>query len=192
MLNTVLIFLTIIVGLQKPSTSYTIDVTSSEVRWVGKKVTGQHSGTVQIKEGVIDLKKGRIVGGTILIDMNTIACSDITGGSKLRLENHLKSADFFSVKEFPTSSFIITRAEQVSDYEYHVMGEITIKGVTEVVEFPLVLEITEDQVKGSCSLVIDRSKFGVKYRSKSYFDIEDLGDKLIYDDFELVVTFVAK
>jgi len=39
------------------------------------------------------------------------------------------------------------------------------------------------------SAVVDRAKFDVKYASKAFF--EDIGDKMIYDEFTLKFSIVA-
>ena len=44
-------------------------------------------------------------------------------------------------------------------------------------------------VKATAEIELDRSEFDVKYGSGSFFD--GLGDKLIYDDFNLTIELVA-
>ena len=39
-------------------------------------------------------------------------------------------------------------------------------------------------------LTIDRSEYDIRYGSGSFFD--NLGDKTIYDEFELAITLVSK
>jgi hypothetical protein len=39
-------------------------------------------------------------------------------------------------------------------------------------------------------LVIDRTEYGMKFRSGNFF--KDLGDNLIYNDFELNINITAK
>ena len=42
--------------------SKNINTTTSTIEWVGKKVTGQHNGTVNFKDGAVVLKKNKLVG----------------------------------------------------------------------------------------------------------------------------------
>ncbi len=156
---------------------------------VGQKVTGQHNGLVNLKEGSFEFKDGVLTGGTFTVDMTTIVDSDMTGEYKGKLEGHLKSDDFFGVAKYPTSVFTITKAVPQGPGKYKVVGNITIKGKTEEIQFPATLEEKDGKVTGTASLTIDRSKFDVRYGSGSFFD--DLGDKTIYDDFELTVNIVA-
>lgn len=50
-------------------------------------------------------------------------------------DGHLRSADFFSVEEFPTLTFVSTDVEHDGD-EWTITGDLTIKGVTRSVAIP--------------------------------------------------------
>ena len=54
-----------------------VDVAKSSVKWLGKKVTGEHSGTISIKEGALDVTNGKVTGGKVVIDMNSITDTDL-------------------------------------------------------------------------------------------------------------------
>lgn len=159
-----------------------VNVKESTVSWVGKKITGKHNGTVNLQQGILQMKGDEIVGGTFVIDMSSIEVKDLTGEGKQKLEGHLKSDDFFGVANHPTSTLEIKSANKTEN-GYYVNAEITIKGTTE----PIAFELKMDGDKASTSLKIDRTKFGVRYGSGSFFD--NLGDNTIYDNFEMEVTF---
>jgi len=170
--------------------TYSVDIDKSSVDWVGKKVTGQHNGAVNLKSGSFDFDGGQLTGGTFTIDMASLVCEDLSGEYKGKLEGHLKSDDFFGVATYPTSTFVITKAVPQGPGKYKVVGNITIKGKTEEIQFPAMLEEKDGMLTGKADITIDRSKFDVRYGSGSFFD--NLGDKTIYDDFELSVILVAK
>lgn len=156
-----------------------IDVKKSTIAWVGKKVTGQHNGSIQFKSGEVILKQGKLVGGTFIVDMSTINTKDLSGDYKNKLDGHLKSDDFFGVAKFPEATFVITSVEGNI-----VKGDLTIKGHTEKKAFTLVKK--GKTIKGDVK--IDRTKFDIRYGSKSFFD--NLKDKAINDVFELSVNIV--
>jgi len=54
----------------------------------------------------------------------------------VKRDNHLRSADFFNVSEYPLMTFKSTAIEHVSDNQYIVEGELTIKDVTQTVQVP--------------------------------------------------------
>ncbi len=158
-----------------------IKVKESSINWVGKKITGSHTGTIQLKEGKLMMEGDQLIGGSFIIDMTTIKVTDLSGDSKGKLEGHLKSDDFFGIENFPTASLIIKSANKTPN-GYYINGDITIKGKTEPITFDLKMNANT----ATTSLKIDRTKFGVRYGSGSFFD--NLGDNAIYDNFELDVT----
>ena len=162
--------------------SKAINAAESNIHWVGKKVTGQHEGNIALKSGVLELNNGELVGGTFVVDMNTIEVTDLEGDSKNNLEGHLNSDDFFGVANHAEAKLVFTKVEKAADNTYNVTGDFTIKGVTQPANFQLDMDGNEAHAK----VVIDRTKFNIRYGSGSFFD--NLGDKAIYDDFELDVT----
>jgi polyisoprenoid-binding protein YceI len=139
---------------------------------------------------MLDYQNGKIQGGSFELDMTTITVEDITdANSNARLTNHLKSDDFFSVEKFNKSSFKITEAKTSNGQDYQITGDLKIKGISNPVTFPAKLAVQGDQIIATASIVFDRTKFDIKYRSGNYF--ENLADKLIYDDVSLEVKLVA-
>lgn len=170
-------------------TTYSVDTKESNIEWLGEKVTGQHNGYVALKDGSFTFEDGQLTGGSFSVDMATITCEDLSGEYKGKLEGHLKSDDFFGVEKYPTSTFAIKKAVPQGPGKYKIIGDITIKGKTEEIQFPAELKEEDGKVTGTANITIDRSKFDVKYGSGSFFD--DLGDKTIYDNFNLKVNIVA-
>ena len=91
--------------LQSFTSSDNVKVKNSSIEWKGEKVVGSHEGTIALKSSELIFKNNTLKGGSFVIDMTTIACTDLTGEYKGKLEGHLKSDDFFSVSNFPTSKF---------------------------------------------------------------------------------------
>jgi len=158
-----------------------VEVKESTINWLGKKVTGKHNGSINLKEGFLEMDGDNIVGGEFVIDMKSITVLDLKGDMKGKLEGHLKSDDFFGVENFPTATLNITSATK-NGSSYNVDGNITIKGITQ----PITFTLNKDGNTATTTVTIDRSKFNVRYGSGSFFD--NLGDKTIYDDFKLDVT----
>ena len=163
---------------------FSIELEKSNIQWKGAKLTGAHTGSIKFQEGNIVLKDGKLVGGKFIVDMKTINNDDLSGRSKNRLVNHLKSDDFFGVDQHPTSTLIFKELNLVDSNQYNIIADLTIKGITQPVEFV----VNIDDRQGSAKLVIDRSKYNVRYGSKSFFD--NLGDKVINDEFEITVNVV--
>jgi polyisoprenoid-binding protein YceI len=169
--------------------SQKVDTAKSSVKWLAKKVTGEHSGTIAIKEGNLVVEKGKITGGKVVIDMNSIVNTDLTdAGYNAKIVGHLKSDDFFGVASFPTAELAINKV--VTNGNSHTFsGNLTIKGITNPASFTATSVKTGKTTTYTGTLVVDRSKFNVRYGSKSFFD--DLGDKVIYDEFNLDFSLVV-
>lgn len=158
----------------------TIKTESSKVVWKGYKVTGSHEGTIDIKSGSLTFEGDKLSGGTITIDMTTLASTDLEGEYKGKLEGHLKSDDFFAVTTHSTATLEFTNVEAISKNAYNITGDLTIKGNTNPVNFTLSIYGN----KATANLKVDRTQYGVKYGSASFFD--NLKDKAIYDEFDLI------
>ncbi len=159
-----------------------IDVEKSSIKWVGKKVTGEHSGTVNFKEGALIFKSGKLAGGAFTVDMTSLTATDLSGDWKTKLDGHLKSEDFFGTEKNPTSTLVFKKIATKPNGVYTVTADLTIKGITN----PVTFDLTVKGNTASTKFNIDRTKYGIKYNSKSFFD--SIGDKAIYDDFELAVN----
>lgn len=165
---------------------YVADVTTTKIEWTGKKLTGEHYGEIKLKAGDLTFSKEKLTGGTFELDMNSITCTDITDAkSNKRLVDHLKSEDFFSVVRYPTSNFVITSVEVKSATEYNVTGNLTIKGKTNPLSFPVKLRKENNRLLAEATMTFDRSMYDVKFGSQSFY--ENLGDKLVYDDIDLAI-----
>ncbi|WP_443937823.1 YceI family protein [Pedobacter sp. MW01-1-1] len=166
---------------------YTVDAAKSSITWIGKKVTGSHNGTIALKSGTINYDGKKVTGGGFVIDMTTIKDAD----GSANLEGHLKADDFFGVAKYPTSNFVITKVEG-GNGTATVTGNLTIKGITKPVSFPATLAVAADGTltATAAKIVVDRTKYDIKYGSKSFFD--SIGNKAIDDEFEISVKLVAK
>lgn len=174
-------------GGSEPS-KQTVDAKSSTVTWEGKKVTGSHNGDIQISNGYINIENGTVKGASVIIDMTSINTTDLDGGAKESLDGHLMSDDFFGVEQFPTAQFELVSLNPLraaNGMNFTAKGTVTIKGRTADVSFPVKVEMDKSETTISGEMTLDRSNFDVRFRSKSFFDAAELGDKLIYDEFTI-------
>ena len=178
-------------GFTANAVEYGLDKNVSTVKWVAKKVTGQHNGSISFDSGTIAVTKNSISGGSFVINMKTIVNEDITNEDmKKKLIGHLSSDDFFSIEKFPESKLEVKKVTLVSGNDYHFVADLTIKGITKSVEFNANVSIKGDQLNAKGLITVNRTLYGIKYGSGSFF--QGLGDKMIYDDFTLDFNIVAK
>ncbi|QHL87311.1 YceI family protein [Nibribacter ruber] len=163
----------------------------SNVTWVGKKVTGEHSGAIKISQGKLVSNGKAITGGTFTMDMTSISNTDITDAKyNQQLVGHLRSDDFFSTEKYPTSTLAITKVTGGKNGQYVINGDLTIKGIKKPISFPATITHAGNQIKAKAAIKVDRTAYDIKYGSGSFFD--NLGDKAIDNEFTLNVNLVAQ
>jgi polyisoprenoid-binding protein YceI len=170
---------------------YAIDKKESVITYKGSMLLaskGSHTGYVYLSNGELIIDSGQLVGGTVEIDMNTIA--DIDHGSENDLVRHLKSPDFFDVEKFPVSVFAITMVVPVTRETINVTGNLSIKGITHAVTFPVTIEVKDGIVHANGKVTIDRTRWDVRYNSGKFFS--NLADEVISDEIEFDMKIVAK
>ena len=168
-----------------------INTKVSSVDWVGKKVTGQHDGSISIKEGVLNLHDGNLSGGTIVMDMTSITCVDIEDKEyNQKLVGHLNSPDFFDVAKNKTATLKISGVKAVEGNKHMVSGMLTIKGITKPITFPATIDMKSGKLGAYAEMKIDRTLYDIKYGSGKFF--EGLGDKMIDDHFIIKFKIAAE
>jgi polyisoprenoid-binding protein YceI len=166
--------------------NFEIAVGQSNIDWTGRKVTGSHFGTIDLKQGSLVVADNKLVGGKFVVDTTSIKILDIADpATNAQFGGHLASDDFFGSTEFPEAIF-----EIIGVNNNHVEGNLTIKGITHPVGFDARVNVAGDTLTASGKIVIDRTLYGIRFRSGNFF--KNLGDTLIYNDFDLNVNIIAK
>jgi len=183
-------------GILNAATTYQVDPKASKVKWLGKKVTGEHDGAIQIKEGTLVATGKFVTGGKFLIDTTSITVEDLKDEeANGNLVGHLKSPDFFSAEKHPTAAFEVTKVEPLTNGKdgatHTVTGNLTIKDITKPLSFPAKITVTPTTVTADAkNVAVDRTLYEIKYGSGKFF--QGLGDKVISDQFWLDIALVAK
>ncbi len=161
-----------------------INTTTSNITWKGYKMIKSHEGTLKLQSGTLQFTDNKLTGGEMVVDMNTLTCTDLEAGKgKERLEGHLKADDFFGVDNHPTAAIKFLKVTPKGNGgEYEIAANVTIKNITKEIKF----NATAKNGTATADLKLDRSEFDVKFGSGKFFD--NLGDKAINDEFELSVA----
>ncbi|MCJ8277752.1 MAG: YceI family protein [Bdellovibrionales bacterium] len=159
-----------------------VDSAKSEFKWLGTKVTGKHFGKVPLKSSKVTVdKKKNITGGEFVLDLNNFTVDDLEGEWEKKFVTHIKSADFFEIKKWPTAKLVINKLDGKMAH-----GKLTIKDKTNDVKFPY----KKEGKKYSGKLKFDRTKYGMIYGSGNFF--KNLGDKMIHNDVTVDFTVQLK
>ncbi len=201
-----LMLLSVFVGCSKQKTSkqavvknialdigdYSVNTLASGIDWIGKELsTKTHTGTLKVKSGDINIDSMGNIEGVIQIDMQTIVVTDLKGGSKQKLEGHLRSKDFFGVQDNPLA-LISFRGDtrNVVGNILKVKGNLEIKNISHPIEFETEIDVEKNNLMVTARMSFDRSKYNVKFRSGTFF--KNLGDKLILNDIDVKTTIIAE
>ena len=187
-INLAVFFATVLLGSLLANDTLQVDLDNSQISWVGRKVTGEHTGTLNLSSGWVVMKKTNLIGGKFIFDMTSISNTDIESPEwKQKLEDHLRARDFFYVDSFPHATLEIKenqpRSGDKSVSNNHIMADLTIRGITQELSFPILLQKTDSFFSAKGTVNIDRTLYNIQYNSGKFF--EALGDKLIYDNFSV-------
>ncbi|KAB0666309.1 sulfurtransferase [Oryzomonas japonica] len=176
---------------------YVVDCAASRLEWMGRNLNGRHYGTIAVAGGEILVKKGGPAGGSITLDMGSIADIDLKDeGYNRMLVSHLKSDDFFDVATYPEAVYVINGSELLPEAStcslvYRVMGSLELRGVKR--ELPLTAEVApqpDGQLKARVLCDLDRTRWGAIYGSGRLF--EKLGQHLVNEIVTVELFLVAK
>lgn len=176
--------------------TYKLQPQLSTLGWEGKAVTHGHNGTMQFSGGDLQVRNNMVVGGTAVVDMKSMKATDITDAENhAKFVGHMSSGDFFDAPAYPTSIFKIISVAPIAGAAADadnatITGDMTIKGVTQRISFPAKVGVKNGVAAATGKVTIDRTKYGLKYGSKTFFD--SIGDKAINDEFTLAFNVIAK
>ena len=173
-LASLLLSFLLLAGLPPAGKVYEASPSASTLTWTGYAAVGSWApeGTIRLRRGMLkETAKGGFTG-EFVFDMASLKQKDST------LTAHLKGPDFFNAPMYPTSTFALTKLSAARAY-----GNLTIKGVTKPINFPVTIRRSTTQIEVKGKARIDRTAFGVTYNSTNFFS--NLGDYAIADTFQL-------
>ena len=178
----------------KPAADITFEIVNKESQliWQDVPFAGKpHEGTIQLTFGtLVTGATGKAKGGKFVINMKSInSVNPKTGESNKGVVEHLHSDDFFSTMRFPLSTFTITKIiSSTKPYEYTITGNLTLKGISNVITFPAIITTEGAQLKAQASVTIDRTLWGITYKSYSF--LSQMKDDLIPNNIKLTMNLV--
>lgn len=172
-------------SLASDTGTYQLMTERSMIQWTGYGEVGDYSltGQLQVRSGHIRFGANTIASAQVVVDMRSLQHENAN------LLEHLKGADFFDVQRHPEARFLATGSTPIMNDTCTVLGTLTIRGTSNPVRFPARLQRQGDRCTVSGTVELDRTRFGIKYGSNSFFD--DLGDQAISDRIRLQVELVG-
>ena len=163
-----------------PTGTWSVDPAHSEVGFSVKhmgiaNVRGKFAafeGTLEMKE---NLAESRAFG--------TVKAASVDTGEAQR-DEHLRSADFFNVEEFPEITFESTRVEAIDDESSRVYGNLTMHGITREIKLDVLIQGSDVDPWGNTRAGLDvvgalkRSDFDMKFNQALGSGNVLVGDKV--------------
>lgn len=115
-----------------------------------KKIWWESAWTLTIRQGAVQVLAGKVVGGWLIVDMNSLTTTD---GSWISWTNLMKSDDFFGTEQFPTASFVLQEV-----WGGQIVGVLTIKWVSNQLRFPAVVIVEDDSVVVTAEFALNRKQ----------------------------------
>ena len=176
--------------------TYQVDTEASVIAWTGRNPNSTHWGTLRLADGEVQVAAGQIKGN-FTIDMTSIANINLAGNElQPVLEAHLKSDDFFFVKQFPQAVFEMSATptadrQPVSAPNYAVEGRLKLRGIGSAQTFPATIVATDDgRIAAEAHFDFDRTRWGIIYGSTKFF--AHLGMHLVFDPISLQLRILTK
>ena len=163
-----------------PTGAWAVDPAHSSVEFAVK-----HMGIANVRGKFTEFQGTLGVGENLASSdaRGTVAVASITTEDEQR-DAHLRSADFFNVEEFPEITFESTRIEAIDDESSHVVGNLTMHGVTREVKLKAVVQGTDVDPWGNERVglevigVLVRSDFDMKFNTALGSGNMLVGDKV--------------
>ncbi|MBO9573890.1 MAG: YceI family protein, partial [Chitinophagaceae bacterium] len=168
--------------------------TLSILKWEGYEGLSlgkaEHTGTLNISGGTLNVDNNRIVSGEVLFNMKSIVVTDIPAASSKngKLTNNLLGNNFFDTDKYPQTKFVITGIEPKDADSINISGNLILKGIAKNISFTSALQISDTVVTAvSPKFYINRKDWGMHYRSEN-----SLGDELIRPEIGISFNLTAR
>ena len=185
------------VEVAKDSGVRAVDAVNSVIYWTGRNLFNHHTGTIRVAGGNIELRDGAFIRGEIVIDTNSIACTDLVDPQwNAMLIRHLRADDFFAVDRFPTATFVFEKIEPIRDSRpgipnFQVSGQFTLRGITRPLAFSASISRRSDGTYTAQTFIeFDRTDWGVLYGSSRFF--ARLSEHVVNDHIHLHLKIATR
>jgi K(+)-stimulated pyrophosphate-energized sodium pump len=167
--------------------SYIVNTAASTLRWTASKANNSnHFGTVALAGGKVNITIEGISGSFEMDMAKGIVIEDISDAKdNAELLEHLRDSDFFNTSSYPLANLEILSSNKLDNGQYQVNANLTLKGITKDISFPVNLIEENGQTFALANLNIDRTRWGIMYKSKTIFS--NLADSFILDEVKLEV-----
>jgi polyisoprenoid-binding protein YceI len=168
--------------------TFTIDKAHSEATFQVRHLITKVRGRFTDFEGTVQFDEANPEKSSVSFSIKTTSIDT----SEADRDKHLRSADFFSVDEYPTITFTSTRVRKVSGEQFEVAGPLTIRGTGKEITIPVTYLGSAKDPWGKeragfeAELTINRKDFGLAWNAPL-----EAGGFLVGDDVKINLSIQA-
>jgi len=172
---------------------YQLDVKKSKLFWKAPK--NRHNGFILFNSGTLsNFIAGRPTRGTFSINMNSMRSTDeASDAGRKKVDDKLRSEDFFAVSRYPTAAMLVKQIlPEQNPATYRVSGALTIKGVTNPIEFTTIMKQNGSTITATANTNISREKWNINHQPQptSWDFLARMKDNLVDDDIPVSLELV--
>ena len=150
-------------------TKFSLTGENTKITFVGTKPGGRHEGGFKKLSGTATLDGTDAAGLKVEVEVDT----ESLYADDAKLTAHLKSPDFFGVKDHPKATFKTTKVEKTAK-GYNITGDLTMLGRTKAVSVPATVTAAGDTLTLTSEFKINRNDWGMTYGKGKVDDIVSL------------------
>lgn len=175
--------------------TYQLNINKSKIMWNNRHTMGAHYGYLLFNSGnLYYTPAGQPLNGFFSMNMNSIKSTDQTAAAdRQKTDEAIRTPGFFAIAQYPEAIINVKQITRIGNStKYKVLGDLTMKGITNPVEFPAIINKNGDMIKATAEFTIHRLKWNIDMQSpkKSWDYFTSLEDKLknkVIDD-EILIT----
>jgi polyisoprenoid-binding protein YceI len=171
---------------QQLEPGWQLDVKKSKVLWNTGKIMGGHSGYFLFHSGNLEYSAtGEPLRGTFRMDMNSIRSTDNPDeAGRQKTYATLKKNEFFASDQHPIATMVVKKITRIgSSTDYTVGGDLTIKGITNPIEFTATINTKNNTSHITANVDISRQLWNIdsKPQANSIDLLSGIKEKLVPD-----------
>jgi polyisoprenoid-binding protein YceI len=168
------------------TTKWALDTSHSEVQFKVKHlVISTVTGTFKVFDGEMETTSGDFSDAKISFKIDA-ASIDTNAGDR---DGHLRSDDFFATDKYPHITFESRSFKKISDSDYKLTGDLTIRDVTKPIELSVEYGGTVVDPYGNTKAgfevtgKINRKEFGLTWSA-----VTEAGGVVVSDDIKMFIN----
>ena len=149
--------------------AYQLDIKKSKVLWKAPQNMGnRHYGYLLFNSGTLNYSAvGIPIDGLFSLDMKSIKTIDLSlEAANLLADKRLKSENYFSATKYPAALMKVKKITRTGNpILFEVTGDLTIKGITNPIEFTATIKTKGEIIYVTADAKIDRRKWNIDHYS---------------------------